>query len=163
MQQDVIEFAIELVRDCGAQLRRVSEVTPEYKTDFQDLVTEYDRSIEEQIRYALKVKFPTHSFLGEESVRERGDHLWILDPIDGTTNFVSRHRDFAISLAYYHRQQPVFGIVYDVMRDELFLGVHGKGAWKNGERMAQLRKKRSEGVYSGCRPARSGLYKKNLW
>ena len=64
-----------------------------------------------------------------------------MDPIDGTTNFVSRHRDFAISLAYYHRQQPVFGIVYDVMRDELFLGVHGKGAWKNGERMAQLRKK----------------------
>ena len=117
MQQDVIEFAIELVRDCGAQLRRVSEVTPEYKTDFQDLVTEYDRSIEEQIHNALKVKFPTHSFLGEESVRERGDHLWILDPIDGTTNFVSRHRDFAISLAYYHKQQPVFGIVYDVMRD----------------------------------------------
>ena len=57
MQQDVIEFAIELVRDCGAQLRRVSEVTPEYKTDFQDLVTEYDRSIEEQIHNALKVKF----------------------------------------------------------------------------------------------------------
>lgn len=62
----------------------------EYKTDFQDLVTEYDRSMEEQIRNALNVKFPTHSFLGEESVRERGDHLWILDPIDGTTNFVSR-------------------------------------------------------------------------
>ena len=77
MQQDVIEFAIELVRDCGAQLRRVSEVTPEYKTDFQDLVTEYDRSIEEQIRYALKVKFPTHSFLGEESVREIIYGFWI--------------------------------------------------------------------------------------
>ena len=76
MQQDVIEFAIELVRDCGAQLRRVSEVTPEYKTDFQDLVTEYDRSIEEQIRNALNVKFPTHSFLGEESVRERVAVNW---------------------------------------------------------------------------------------
>lgn len=144
MQQDVIEFAIELVRACGEQLRRVSTVTPEYKTDFQDLVTDYDRSIEEQIHHALKERFPAHSVLGEERVRESGDHLWILDPIDGTTNFVSQHRDFAISLAYYHKKQPVFGIVYDVMRDELFLGVHGKGAWKNKEQMAPLRKKETK-------------------
>ena len=53
MQQDVIEFAIELVRACGEQLRRVSTVTPEYKTDFQDLVTESDRSMEEQMHHAL--------------------------------------------------------------------------------------------------------------
>lgn len=141
MQQDVIAFALKLVRTCGEQLRQVSAVTPEFKTDFQDLVTEYDRSIEEQIHNALKEKFPAHSFLGEESVKESGDHLWILDPIDGTTNFVSLHRDFAISLAYYHKKQPVFGIVYDVMRDEMFVGVHGKGAWLNEKPLDVLRKK----------------------
>ncbi len=141
MQQDIIAFAKALVKSCGEQLRHVSTVIPEYKTDFQDLVTEYDRRIEQQIHDALIEKFPTHSFLGEESVKESGEHLWILDPIDGTTNFVSMHRDFAISLAYYHKKQPVFGIVYDVMRDELFLGVHGKGAWLNEQPMLPLQKK----------------------
>ncbi|MFR5076501.1 MAG: hypothetical protein ACLTDX_00080 [[Clostridium] innocuum] len=68
MQQDVIEFAIELVRACGEQLRRVSTVTPEYKTDFQDLVTEYDRSMEEQIHHASESSDFRHTAFWEKSV-----------------------------------------------------------------------------------------------
>lgn len=147
MQQDMIAFAKNLVLECGNKLREVSSVEAEYKTGIQDLVTEYDRMMEKYIHKKIQEQYPTHQFLGEEETKEMGDYLWILDPIDGTTNFVTMHRDFAISLAYYQKKKPVFGIVYDVMRDELFIGIHGKGAWLNDTKLEKLhRKKLSECV-----------------
>ena len=59
-------------------------------------------------------------------------HAWIIDPIDGTTNFVSTRNYFAVSVAYYQGPRPIFGFVYDVMADELYLGIAGGGAWLNG-------------------------------
>ena len=141
-QNEMIEFAKKLVLECGEKLREAGKLNVEYKTGIQDLVTQYDRMIEQYMYHKIQEQYPTHQFLGEENVKEMGNHLWILDPIDGTVNFVTMHRDFAISLAYYEDKKPVFGIVYDVMRDELFLGVHGEGAWLNDRKLAKPDKKK---------------------
>lgn len=141
MQEDMIEFAKQVVAACGQRLRTTPFSTLDFKSDPSDLVTDLDRSTEAYIIKQLSEKYPDHTFLGEESHKDISDHMWIIDPIDGTTNFVNFHRDFAISLAYYHKKQPVFGIVYDVMRDEMFVGIHGKGASRNGVKLERLRKK----------------------
>ncbi len=65
--------------------------------------------------------------VNEEAQHQMGDYMWILDPIDGTTNYVSFHENFAVSLAFYVKKQPVFGIVYDVMKEEMFHAYTGKG------------------------------------
>jgi myo-inositol-1(or 4)-monophosphatase len=65
-------------------------------------------------------------------------YIWIIDPIDGTTNFVQRHRDYSISIACYKGDFPVFALVYDVMAQELFEAQKGQGAWLNGEKMLPL-------------------------
>ena len=137
----MIEFAKKLVLECGEKLREAGKVNVEYKTGLQDLVTQYDRMIEKYMYNKIQEQYPDHQFLGEENVKEMGNHLWIVDPIDGTVNFVTMHRDFSISLAYYEDKKPVFGIVYDVMRDELFLGIHGKGAWLNDKKLENLHDK----------------------
>lgn len=139
--KDMIEYAMKIVAASGEQLRTTPFTTLDYKDDPSDLVTDLDRCVESYIIEQLSLRYPDHSFLGEESRKEISDHMWIIDPIDGTTNFVNFHRDFTVSLAFYHKKQPVFGIVYDVMRDEMFVGVHGKGAWKNGKKMDVLHKK----------------------
>ena len=89
---------------------------------------------------AIKEKFPQQDFLTEENTtpRAESDDLWIVDPIDGTTNFIfQKAKTLEYPLLSYHKRQPVFGIVYDVMADKLFLGVNGEGAYLNGKRMTQ--------------------------
>lgn len=118
------------------------------KYSSHDLVTEVDKGSEKMIRSLIRTHFPTHSFLGEEGV-EAGpeasaqaiaelrdeEYLWIVDPIDGTTNFVHGFPYFAVSIALAHRGEVIVGVVYDPCRDELFLAEKGKGAYVHGKRM----------------------------
>lgn len=73
--------------------------------------------------------------MGEESIQEMSDSMWIVDPIDGTTNFCNLHQDYTISVAYYEKYQPVFGVIYDVVQDILYVGIHGSGAYINGTKV----------------------------
>lgn len=146
MQSEMLEIAKALVLQCGMYLKEDHELSIEEKEGIADLVTNQDRKIEAYLIERLSQHYPTHRFLSEESRVEDGEDLWIIDPIDGTTNYITSHRDFAISLAYYHHHKPVFGIVYDVMREELFVGINGEGAYLNGEKLA----KRKPCVLSDC-------------
>jgi myo-inositol-1(or 4)-monophosphatase len=113
-----------------------------------DLVTEVDKGSERMIRNLIGTYFPHHSFLGEEGVepgpeaadraiREMGDseYLWIVDPVDGTTNFVHGFPFFSVSIALAHRGRVIVGVVYDPSRDELFVAERGKGAYVHGTKM----------------------------
>lgn len=136
-----IEFTVNLVKEAGALIREMikneTSIEVETKANDSDFVTNVDKQTEVYLVEAIKKKYKHQDFLTEENttVREVSDDLWIVDPIDGTTNFIFQKKNFGISVAFYHKRKPVFGIVYDVMEDKLFLGISGKGAYLNGVRM----------------------------
>jgi myo-inositol-1(or 4)-monophosphatase len=102
-----------------------------------DLVTETDLKLEQFLKEEILKIYPDHYFLIEESDDQLKsvDHLWIIDPLDGTTNFAHRFPIFAISIAYERYGEVVLGVVYVPKLDELFWAEKGSGAFLNGERI----------------------------
>lgn len=109
-----------------------------------DPVTQVDVASEKAIFKVIKKRFPTHTFLAEESAfKKKGDlsksqpgrYRWVIDPLDGTVNFVHRIPHFCVSVAVEHNGLVLAGGVYDPNRDELFMAVRGKGATLNGQRI----------------------------
>jgi myo-inositol-1(or 4)-monophosphatase len=95
-----------------------------------DLVTEADRASEEAIREALADRFPSHSFLGEESGLQGKDSLcWIVDPLDGTLNFVQGFHHWCVSVALWDDSEPIVACIFDPLRGDLFLAERGMGAY----------------------------------
>ena len=100
-----------------------------------DLVTEVDRECEELIVNSIRDVFPDHNFLAEEAQYPQGiaPYKWIIDPLDGTTNFAHGFPWFCVSIALECEGQLLLGVIYHCMMDELFTAVHGEGAFLNGE------------------------------
>ena len=130
--------ALEIVEIAAAELRKITkkDMKVNYKNDdLQDLVTNKDIMTEKRIVEYLSMVYPEDAFITEENTVdfEKKDGIWILDPIDGTTNFAYSLKDYAISLAYYYKKEPVFGIVCDVSRELTYVGIKGNGAYMNEE------------------------------
>jgi len=100
-----------------------------------DLVTETDHRSEKKIKSILKSSFPEHSFLAEESGEEAtsSDYLWIIDPLDGTTNFVHGYPSFGVSIGLYHQNTPQIGVVLEMPHAILYSAIKGEGAWCDGQ------------------------------
>lgn len=117
----------------------------ESKSNVNDLVTEVDKTIESFFYEKISETYPEHFFLGEEGVAEELSSLegtvWIIDPIDGTMNFVHQKYNFAISVAIYHEGVGMIGLIYDVMTDELFHATNGNGAYINGEPLVPVKER----------------------
>ncbi len=122
-----------------------------FGTDFRidlkgarDLVTEADVQSEKAIIGTIRDRFPDHAVLSEESGREEGDndYLWVIDPLDGTTNFSQNLDIFATSIAFVVKGRPVAGVVLNPARDELYTAVKGEGADRNGKPIRVSEKKR---------------------
>ncbi len=133
---DRFDVALEMITAAGAVLRQchLKQTEIGQKTGPQDLVTFWDRKIERQLRSAIQAAFPQDSIVGEEYPPEEscgGSVTWYLDPIDGTTNFVNQHRNYAISVGCWEGGTPLFGLVLDVERQELYWAKHGGGAWQD--------------------------------
>jgi len=97
--------------------------------EFDNIVTDLDILVQNTLIKSLTEKFPDTQVLGEESEEHIfTDKMWIIDPIDGTKNFFRRKEDFAISIAYYENMKPVFGFVFDVVKNDIYLGIVGQGA-----------------------------------
>ena len=140
--------AAEIAREAGARLREffAQGVATEYKGDV-DLVTVADRTVEKLIKTRLGEMFPDHGIYGEEGTREGLDRelRWYVDPLDGTTNFAHGFPQFCVSMGLEQRRAGmkadedgtlVAAVIYDPMRDELFLAERGKGATVNGKTIA---------------------------
>ena len=99
-----------------------------------DLVTDVDHASEAYILGEIQSRFPTHRILSEEAGGLDGhdEHLWLIDPIDGTVNFAHGVPFFSVSIAYAHKGVVTHGAVYDPMRDEMFTGERGHGSHLNG-------------------------------
>jgi myo-inositol-1(or 4)-monophosphatase len=104
-----------------------------------DLVTEADLASQEEIRRILLSVFPDHDFLGEEggsSGREDAEFRWLVDPLDGTTNYVHRIPHYCVSIALERRGELVCGAVFDPISRECFTGEAGKGAFLNDQKLS---------------------------
>ncbi|MCX8103835.1 MAG: inositol monophosphatase, partial [Candidatus Bipolaricaulota bacterium] len=131
-------LAIEAAHQAGKLLRQNFRHSHrfELKSGFRDLVTEFDRRAEEIIVSLIKKNFPEHSILTEEgSVRptDASPYHWIIDPLDGTTNFAHGFPFLAVSIALYYKDDALIGVVYNPIHDELFVGEAGHGAQLNGQ------------------------------
>jgi myo-inositol-1(or 4)-monophosphatase len=111
-----------------------------------NLVTEVDVACEKAIIASIHAKFPDHSFLAEEGGESKpgSPYLWIIDPLDGTTNYAHGFRRFCVSIALTASGEPQVGVVYNPIARELFSAVRGQGAWLNGKPIAVSRTKRVE-------------------
>jgi len=139
---DFLSVAREAAVKAGRLLRENIDGTREirYKGDI-NLVTEMDRRSEHTIVETLRGVFPGHGFIAEEETDQRNQSgfLWIIDPLDGTTNYAHGYPCFSVSIALQHEGQVIVGVVYDPMRDELFSAEKGGGSFLNGKKIAVSR------------------------
>jgi myo-inositol-1(or 4)-monophosphatase len=139
-----LEEAVAAAREAGALQRE--KLWSEHSISFKgevDLVTEVDNRCEELIVGRLRKSFPDHSFLAEENVYDRGTvpYKWVIDPLDGTTNYAHGFPWFCVSIALEHNDRVQLGVIYHSMMDELFTAVKGEGAYLNGNRIQVSKRK----------------------
>lgn len=134
---DLLLDAIDIARNAGRTIRpyfRSDRLDIHSKLNEADIVTAADKASEAIIVKSIKHLYPSHSILSEEMGAENHDseYRWIIDPLDGTTNFSAGIPVFAVSIGIEHNGTPVVGVVYDPVLDELFTAVKGQGAFLNG-------------------------------
>ena len=137
----MLNIAIRAARKAGNVIARNYETPDIVEVDQKssnDFVTNVDRDAERQIIEIIRKSYPKHSILTEESgelAAEDQDVQWVIDPLDGTTNFIKRLPHFSVSIAMRIKGRTEIAVVYDPMRNELFTAVRGQGAQLNGYRL----------------------------
>jgi myo-inositol-1(or 4)-monophosphatase len=147
-----LQYAAELARAAGAivlkHYGKVERLTKTHAAAKDEAVTEADRASQRLIVAGLRRRFADDGIIGEES--ETGQSItfecpnpmgrnWVIDPIDGTNNFVSGLGAFAVCIGLLERGEPVLGVVYDVTRDEIYTAARGEGAWLGSRRLSAAR------------------------
>jgi myo-inositol-1(or 4)-monophosphatase len=138
--QPLLNIAIQAARRAGETivrgLNRVHRLEVRAKGE-NDFVSEIDTQAEREIIDTVHRRYPQHDFLGEESGQSGHDSefLWIIDPLDGTTNFLHGYPQFAVSIGVQRRGRMEHAVVYDPMRQELFTASRGEGAQLDGKRI----------------------------
>jgi myo-inositol-1(or 4)-monophosphatase len=141
MIDHAMRVAIEAAETAGTILRDMLLTAAVREKAPKDLVTDADIAAQQAIEQRLLGEFPTHRFLGEESnfspdlwpELSRADYCWVVDPLDGTANFVHRLPNFAVSIALLKDNEIVLGVVFDPMARELYTSKRGEGAFCNGK------------------------------
>ena len=131
-----LDVALEAARAAGEVLRSYFRGTFTVRVkDGPDVVTEADLEAERTVIATIRTHFPDDKILAEESHRDAADsdRLWIIDPLDGTTNFLHGVPQFAVSIAYYEQGMPVCGVVHNPIYNEWYVALAGQGAWFNDE------------------------------
>ena len=138
----MLNIAVRAARSAGSIINRAAldlDVLKVASKGTNDFVTEVDQAAEEAIISTLLEAYPGHAILAEESGRQRGskhsDYLWIIDPLDGTTNFIHGLPVYAVSIALAFRGKVEQAVVYDPTRNDLFYASKGKGAYLNDRRL----------------------------
>jgi myo-inositol-1(or 4)-monophosphatase len=137
----MLTAAVKAARKAGSIVSRATlnldtiTVTTKRKNDF---VTEVDKAAEEAIIDIIRKAYPDHGILAEESGasgKSDAEHVWIIDPLDGTTNFIHGFPQYAVSIGVTHKGILAHGVIFDPVKNELFTTSRGKGAYLNDRRM----------------------------
>ncbi|MBM7586678.1 myo-inositol-1(or 4)-monophosphatase [Bacillus pakistanensis] len=137
-------YAKQWIKEAGKKVRESfqTELNIQTKSNRNDLVTNIDKETEQFFIEKIRAVYPNHKILGEEGFGDELESLdgivWIIDPIDGTMNFVHQQRNFAISIGVYENGTGILGYIYDVVHDELYHGQKGKGAYMNDYALPKL-------------------------
>ena len=149
----LLNIAVRAARQAGDVIARnvdrfdVFAVTEKATNDF---VTEIDRAAERRIIDTIQRSYPDHAFLAEESGSQgRSDFEWIIDPLDGTTNFVHGFPHVAVSIAVRHRGRTEHAVVFDPLRQELFTASRGSGAQLDSRRIRVAKRHNLKGALLG--------------
>lgn len=140
MNDPVLAVAVRAARRAGSVIidaARDLKRLPSHAKEHGDIATAADNEAENAIVATIRAAFPEHAILGEESghiegARDRAGFKWIVDPIDGASNFTHGYPLFAVSVALAHGTEITHAVVFDPVRDELFTAIRGKGAQLNG-------------------------------
>ncbi len=135
----LLNTAVKAARNAGIlivrHLDRTDRISVEEKGR-NDYVTEVDRAAEDEIVRVIRRAYPNHAILAEEGGKKSGDEFeWIIDPLDGTTNFLHGHPQFCVSIGVRRKDNIVHAVVFDPLRNELFTASRGSGAYLNDHRI----------------------------
>ena len=139
--RELLHTAVKAARLAGDIIRKhygqLSAADIHTKQAF-DFVTKVDRWSEAVIMQTIREKFPHHLFLAEETVQQKGigDYRWIIDPLDGTTNYIHSYPVFSISIALEYQNEIILGVVFDPLRDDLFHSLMGGGSFLNNVKIS---------------------------
>jgi len=139
-QKNVAEVVLDVIKGAGEFLCELSQSN--FTVDFKsktDMVTSADKAVEDYIVSRLQAEFPSFSVFSEEVgllKADNTDFLWLIDPIDGTTNFVHGFLHYCVSIALTHHGTVILGAVNDPTRGEIFHALQGEGAYLNGSRIS---------------------------
>ncbi len=161
--QPMLNTAVRAARSAGDLILRSSENIDRLHVDQKgknDYASEVDRMAEREIINIIKAAYPEHSILAEESGAQEGnDFVWVIDPLDGTTNFLHGFPQYAVSIALKHKGRIEVGVVYDPLRDELFTAKRGGGAMLNNRRIRVTKQASLKGALIGTGfPFKTGLH-----
>jgi myo-inositol-1(or 4)-monophosphatase len=149
----MLNIAVRAARAAGNLIiRQIDQARdlPASEKSRNDFVTEVDRQAEDTIIDTLLKAYPKHAILAEESgARGESEYIWIIDPLDGTTNFMHGFPHFAISIALQHRGVLQQAVIYDPLRQELFTASRGDGAYLNDRRIRVSKRKDLKGALLG--------------
>ncbi len=141
LSQELLKTAVSAARLAGdiilKNLGHLSNEDVQTKQAF-DFVTKVDRWSEAVIMQTIREKFPSHRFLTEETLKQEdtGEYRWIIDPLDGTTNYIHSYPMFSVSIALEYESEIIMGVVFDPLKDELFHAVRGGGAFFNNKKLS---------------------------
>ena len=160
----MLNIAVKAARQAGAIINRAAldlEVLRVGSKGPNDYVSEVDQAAEQAIIDILLEAYPQHGILAEESGRAHGakdsEFVWIIDPLDGTTNFLHGFPVYAVSIALAHRGQVQQAVVYDPTRNDLFIASRGRGAFLNDRRLRVSKRTRlSDSLIGTGFPFRKG-------
>ncbi|MDH5767091.1 MAG: inositol monophosphatase, partial [Gammaproteobacteria bacterium] len=151
----MLNIAIDAARSAGnviiRNIDRIDRLTIEVKAQ-NDFVSQVDRKAEEVIIETLNKAYPDHSILAEETGqndKSGSDYHWIIDPLDGTTNFLHGFPQFAVSIALKHKNRLEVAVVYDPVKNELFTATRGGGAMMNNRKLRVTPQKGMKGALLG--------------
>ena len=134
---DIYNFGKELIVEAGKfiEMRMTQEFEVDSKSNPNDLVTDVDRETEQFLYTKILERFPDHLIIGEEghgqNIKDTKGVIWIVDPIDGTLNFVHQGENFAISIGVFIDGEPYCGLIYDCMKRDLYHAKYKNGAYLN--------------------------------
>jgi myo-inositol-1(or 4)-monophosphatase len=149
----MLNIAVRAARNAGDLIQRsrenVGRMTIHQKSR-HDFVSEVDYKAEQEIINIIRNAFPDHAILAEESGEHQGnDYIWVIDPLDGTTNYLHGFPQYAVSIALKVKGKIELGVVYDPSRDELFTAERGGGAMLNNRKIRVTKQTRLDGALLG--------------
>jgi myo-inositol-1(or 4)-monophosphatase len=142
----MVNIAVKAARRAGRIINQAAgnlDVLTVRHKSLNDLVSEVDRASEEAIIETLQRAYPDHAILAEESgATGQSDHVWVIDPLDGTTNYLHGFQQYAVSIALLHKGVITHGVIYDPCRNDLYTASRGRGVYLNDKRLRVSRREK---------------------